>query len=82
MEYVKRKEVLDTLNISYPTLYSMADRKEIDTIKIGSHTAYNLTKYMREKSLNKKEKEKICYCRVSSNKQKGRFSKTNRVYER
>jgi len=70
MEYVKRKEVLSTLNISYPTLYKMAENKEIDTIKIGSHMMYNLNKYLREKNIGKKNKVKICYCRVSSNKQK------------
>jgi len=68
MEYVKRKEVLDTLKISYPTLYKMAERKEIETAKIGQHMLYNLNKYLREKNITKKEQ--IVYCRVSSNKQK------------
>jgi len=31
---------------------------------------YNVNKYLRERSITKKEKIKICYCRVSSNKQK------------
>jgi predicted site-specific integrase-resolvase len=68
MEYVKRKEVLDTLKISYPTLYKMAERKEIETAKIGQHMLYNLNKYLREKNITKQEQ--IVYCRVSSNKQK------------
>lgn len=70
MEYVKRKEVLKTLGISYPTLYRMADKGEIESMKIGGHTLYNLTKYLRNKEIGKKTKEKICYCRVSSRKQK------------
>jgi predicted site-specific integrase-resolvase len=70
MEYVKRKEVLKTFGISYPTLYKMADNNEIETIKVGSHMMYNLTKYLREKEIGKKKKELICYCRVSSAKQK------------
>ena len=70
MEYSKRKEVLKALNISYPTLYKMADNKEIESIKIGKHTMYNLSKFLREKGLKKDERKKICYCRVSSIKQK------------
>ena len=69
MEYVKRKEALRILGICYVTLYKMANNNEIETIKIGSNTLYNIKKYLREKNIiiNKK---KICYCRVSSNKQK------------
>ncbi len=70
MEYVKRKEVLKTLNISYPTLYKMAEKKQIDTIIVGQQIMYNLNKYLRERDINKNIKEKICYCRVSSGKQK------------
>lgn len=69
MEYVKRKEALKILGICYVTLYKIANNNEIETIKIGSNTLYNVKKYLREKNIiiNKK---KICYCRVSSNKQK------------
>ncbi len=69
MEFVKRKEALKILGVCYVTLYKMAENKEIDTIKVSSNTLYNVKKYLREKNiiLNKK---KICYCRVSSNKQK------------
>jgi predicted site-specific integrase-resolvase len=69
MEYVKRKVVLESLKISYQTLYKMAERKEIDSIKIAENTLYNLDKYLREKGI-KGGQEKIAYCRVSSNKQK------------
>ena len=71
MEYVKRKETLKTLGITYPTLYKMAQNKEIDTIIVGSNMVYNVNKYLREKNIIKKERLKFCYCRVSSNKQKG-----------
>jgi len=70
MEYVKRGEALKTLGICYQTLYKMAERKEIDTLKIGENTQYNINKYLREKNVLHKERIKICYCRVSSNKQK------------
>ena len=69
MEFVKRKEALKILGVCYVTLYKMAENKEIDTIKVSLNTLYNVKKYLRKKNiiLNKK---KICYCRVSSNKQK------------
>jgi len=70
MEYVKRNEALKVLGICYQTLYKIADRKEIDTIMVGKNTLYNVSKYLREKNVLHKGKEKICYCRVSSNKQK------------
>ena len=70
MEFVKRAETLKSLGICYQTLYKMADRKEIDTIKVGENTLYNVNKYLREKNVLHKERIKICYCRVSSNKQK------------
>lgn len=70
MEYVKRGEAIKTLGICYQTLYKMAERKEIDTIKVGENTLYNINKYLREKNVLHKERIKICYCRVSSNKQK------------
>ena len=70
MEFVKRAEALKILGVCYQTLYKMAERKEIDTIKVGSNTLYNINKYLREKNVLHKERLKICYCRVSSNKQK------------
>ena len=70
MEYVKRGEALKTLGICYKTLYKMAEKKEINTIKVGENTLYNVNKYLREKNILHKERIKICYCRVSSNKQK------------
>ena len=48
----------------------MAENKDIDSVKIGENTVYNVNKYLRERNVVKKERKKICYCRVSSNKQK------------
>lgn len=70
MEFVKRGEAIKILGICYQTLYKMAERKEIDTVKVGENTLYNINKYLREKNVLHKERIKICYCRVSSNKQK------------
>ena len=67
--FVTRKEVLKTLKVHYHTLYAMSRRNEIPTIKVGSRTLYNLDAYLRMKNANI-GKRKICYCRVSSNKQK------------
>ena len=70
MEYVKRKEALEILGVCYKTLYKMADNKEIETAKMGSNIVYNVQKYLRDHNISKINKKKICYCRVSSNKQK------------
>uniref|UniRef100_A0A6C0EC48 Resolvase/invertase-type recombinase catalytic domain-containing protein n=1 Tax=viral metagenome TaxID=1070528 RepID=A0A6C0EC48_9ZZZZ len=70
MEYVKRKDALKTLGICYKTLYKMAENKEIDTVTVGSNQLYNINKYLREHKITKVGREKICYCRVSSKKQK------------
>lgn len=68
-KYISRKEVLNVLKIHYHTLYRMIERKEIETVKVGSKTFFNLDKYLREQGV-KTQKRKICYCRVSSSKQK------------
>ena len=70
MEYIKRKEALEILGVCYKTLYKMAENKEIETAKMGSNTVYNVQKYLRDHNISKINKKKICYCRVSSNKQK------------
>jgi len=68
-KFITRKEVLKVLGIHYHTLYSLAKKEEIETIKIGSRTLYNLDKYLKMKGAQP-EKINICYCRVSSSKQK------------
>ena len=69
-KFVSRKEVLKVLGVHYHTLYRMIERKEIEYIDIGNKFLFNLDKYMRDKGVNNKIKKKICYCRVSSQKQK------------
>ncbi len=75
MEYKKRKEATKELGICYKTLYKMAENKEIDTIKIGENTVYNVDKYLKERKIIKKEKKKICYCSVSNEKEKENLGK-------
>ena len=68
--YLTRKQASEKLGIHFETLYKIAERKEIETIKIGKQTLYNIDKYLKEKGVGKENKRKICYCRVSSAKQK------------
>lgn len=70
LNYVPRKKVLETLGIHYQTLYNLVKRKEIETIKVGRVSVYNLDKYIKDNNILISTKEKICYCRVSSQKQK------------
>lgn len=69
--YKTRKEACEILGIHYHTLYKMAKDGKIEIEKIGSRQMYDVEKYIRDNKLNKSEKKKICYCRVSSQKQKG-----------
>ena len=73
MNYVRRKIALERLGICYKTLYKMAKNNKIDTIIIENHMFYNVEKYIREQQKDKTIKYNICYCRVSSLKQKRRF---------
>lgn len=68
--YVSRKKVLEVLGIHYQTIYSLVKRNEIETIKVGKINKYNLEKYILDNKISINEKRKICYCRVSSSKQK------------
>ena len=68
--YLTRKQASEKLGIHFETLCKIAERKEIETIKIGKQTLYNIEKYLKEKGIGKENKRKICYCRVSSAKQK------------
>ena len=70
VNYVPRKKVLEILGIHYQTLYNLVKRKEIESIKVGRVSVYNLDKYIKDNNILINNKEKICYCRVSSQKQK------------
>ena len=68
---IPRKEILMTLHVHYHTLTAMTERGEIDMVRVGRKKFYNLDKYLREQGVNNKTiKRNICYCRVSSSKQK------------
>ncbi len=70
--YLTRKAASDVLKIHYNTLYKMAENKEIDSAVIGKQRMYDVKKYLSEKGINQTNanKKRICYCRVSSPKQK------------
>lgn len=68
--YKTRKDACEILGIHYHTLYRLAKNKEIETVKIGRQQLYNVDKYLRNNKIEKTNKRKICYCRVSSQKQK------------
>ena len=69
--YLPRTKASKALNIHYHTLTRLAKDNEIDTIKIGEQHLYNVKKYLESKGLYKNiNKRNICYCRVSSHKQK------------
>ena len=69
--FMTRRNASRELNIHYNTLYNMASNNEIETIIIGKQQFYNVKKYLKEKGLNSNViRRKICYCRVSSQKQK------------
>ena len=71
-KYVSRKEASEILGIHYHTVYALAERKEIETIKIGNRQLYNVSKYLQKQKIpiENEVRKKICYCRVSSSKQK------------
>jgi excisionase family DNA binding protein len=69
-KYETRKNAAEKLGIHYHTLYRLAERKEIETIQVGNRQLYNVTRYIKENNTELNNKC-ICYCRVSSNKQKG-----------
>lgn len=70
VNYKTRKDASEILGIHYHTLYRLAKGGKIETVKIGSQQMYNVDKYLRENKIEKNNKRKICYCRVSSQKQK------------
>jgi predicted site-specific integrase-resolvase len=88
VKLVPRREVLKVLGICYKTLYKMAENNEIESIKVGKMTMYNLEKYINDKKISdtstvpKEERLSICYCRVSSNKQKNDLKRQIKYMEK
>ena len=69
--FLTRKKACEELKIHFHTLYRLAENNEIETIQIGKQTMYNVKEYLAKKGLYKNSNKKnICYCRVSSQKQK------------
>ena len=71
--FMTRKNASERLGVHYNTLYNMHRRNEIETVKIGGRTLYNVNKYLISKGIllnNNTTRKNICYCRVSSRKQK------------
>lgn len=80
--YKTRKEAADILGITFPTLYKLAENNEIETVKIGSVQKYNIEKYMRKIKMDNPNKRNICYCRVSSKKQRGDLERQEQYMEK
>jgi predicted site-specific integrase-resolvase len=60
----------DMLGISYPTLYKLAEKGDIETIKIGNRQLYNVNNYFTKAKILNPNKKNICYCRVLNKKHK------------
>ena len=69
-KYVPRNEVLKVLGIHRNTLLNMANRGDIEYIIIGNKHYYDLNKYLSKGRVLNITRKNICYCRVSSMKQK------------
>lgn len=71
-EFVSRREVTKQLGIHFHTVHAMARRGDIETIKVGTRKKYNVRKYLRDNNIESmlNRGQSICYCRVSSQKQK------------
>lgn len=68
--YKTRSEACEILRIHYKNLYKLAEKKEIEAVKIGSRQLYNVNKYSQKINVENINKRNFCYCRVSSAKQK------------
>lgn len=72
INFISGKEALKILGICKSTLYKYDKEGKIDTIRTpGNKRLYNVKKYLHDNNLlDKKQKYKICYCRVSGMNQK------------
>ena len=68
--FLSRKEASKILGVHKNTIYNLHKLNEIETIKIGARLYYNVNKYLKNKNVKMTGSVKICYCRVSSLKQK------------
>ena len=71
MSYLPSREASRILKLHPNTLRRLADIGKIDHIRTASgQRHYNVQDYITKHKLNIQTKSKVCYCRVSSNKQK------------
>ena len=71
-KFVTRKEAATIIGVHFHTINAMAKRNELETIKLGTRQLYNVDKFLKDKGVYETKNQKnICYCRVSSLKQKG-----------
>lgn len=69
-KFVPRKKVLETLGISKNTFYELVKNNKFEFIKLKKKKLYNIEKFLNKTKDNETFKRNICYCRVSSRKQK------------
>ena len=75
-EYMTPKEASEIIGVHFQTLRNWEKEGKIEAIRTpGNKRYYNVKKFLKlyrneEIVIKKKEKRKICYCRVSSENQK------------
>lgn len=47
-KYVTRRVAVEKLGVHYNTLYSMAERGDIETVMVGKHKKYDVEKYLKK----------------------------------
>ena len=76
MSYLPSREAARILKLHPNTLRRFADNGIIDYIKTPSgQRRYNVQDYIEKNKLNVQLRSKVCYCRVSSSKQKNDLEK-------
>ena len=72
--FLKRNDASKALRIHYHTLEKLGKNDDIEVITIGNTKFYNIKKFLNNKGIVNIDpeplKKNICYCRVSSKKQK------------
>ena len=65
--FVRTRKAIENLGVHPNTLRAWADSGKIQTIRtVGGHRLYDIESFIRKQD----NKRRICYCRVSSRKQK------------
>jgi len=72
--FISGKEASKLIGCHQQTLHRYAEQKIIECIRTpGGYRKYNIQKFLSERNITNdtpNEKKKICYCRVSTRKQK------------